>query len=175
MESLSINCSCCGAPMSFTATDPTITCEYCNNQFINPYYDETAPVPRVRKNISPDEVLAEVCSSNAIKAGDVSFGTPITGGKRLSRAREYFHIPDEDNVYMIFDATIFGSCKKGFALCSSGFYYCTDDLGFLSWDDFFEANILFDTNTYVNDIEFVTGTETCRLLTAFLQELQDQL
>lgn len=175
MEALTIYCTCCGAPLDYNVTEPILTCEYCDSQFENPYYDENAPVIRTRKSDDADEVLSIVCGKCTISAGDVTCGSPITGGKRLERAREHFHIPDEDHVYMIFDGTIFGSCKKGFALCSSGFYCCTEGLGYISWDDFIHADISFDTNTFVNEFVFVTGTDENRLLTAFLQDLQDQL
>lgn len=168
-------CTGCGAPLEFTENEKFLTCEFCGTQHSNPHYDENAPVIRTRKSDDADAVLSAVCGAATITAKDCSFGTPITGGKRLSRARKYFNIPDEDNVYMIYDSTLLGSCKEGFALCSSGFYCCIDGTGYLSWDDFIQANIPLEGSVNVNEYTFITATDTGKLLSAFLQKLQNRL
>lgn len=168
-------CTGCGAPLNYSETEEILACEYCGCQFQNPHYDENAPVIRTRKSDDAAAVLSAVCGAATITAKDCSFGTPITGGKRLARARKYFNIPDEDNVYMIYDSTLLGSCKEGFALCSSGFYCCIDGTGYLSWDDFIQANIPLEGSVNVNEYTFITATDTGKLLSAFLQKLQNRL
>ena len=73
---------------------------------------------------------------------------------------------------MIYDETILGSCKKGFALCTTGFYYCQERAGCIPWEDF--KNIKVSKNfglTSVGNMDFNTSTD-CKKVVMILQSLQ---
>lgn len=54
----------------------------------------------------------------------VERGKPLTGrSAKYAKAKEWFEIPDYEDIYLIYDATAWGGCSKGFAICTSGIYY----------------------------------------------------
>ncbi len=66
--------------------------------------------------------------------------------KKLLNARQYFNIPGDEPVILLCDATVFGSCKIGFAICEKGLYWGVDwttetKRTFLSWNDFSERQL----------------------------------
>jgi len=78
--------------------------------------------------------------------------------KKLNNAMLNFPIPLADEVIALVDSTIFGSCKTGLAICSSGVYWKNDYLtqskeNYLSWKKFKKAQILH--NAKVGSLEHV--------------------
>lgn len=123
-----------------------------------------------------EELLAKECGTCKLSGSDLSCsGTPMTSGKHAKSARKHFNIPAGDNIYMVYDSTLFGSCKKGFALTNNGMYINDDQEVHLTWDEFKKARIVSDNSLYINDICFTTATETGNNLCAFLEELQAQM
>lgn len=89
------------------------------------------------------DLLAYAC--HIVKVNDTycTVGNPTVepSAKKYSIARRNFNIPDEDDIFLIYDSTVFGSCEKGFAICTSGIYYCQNVRGYLDWAQFSKQNI----------------------------------
>lgn len=53
-------------------------------------------------------------------------GNPLNekNSKKYYKSVVNFAIDAEEDVYFIYDSTVLGSCKQGFAICSSGIYDC---------------------------------------------------
>ena len=86
-----------------------------------------------------EDFLSRTCNSVKIDSIYCEVGQPVISvfSKKYGKAQFYFEIPEEDSVFLILDATAFGSCKKGFAICTSGIYCCTGKGGeYISWLDF---------------------------------------
>ena len=82
---------------------------------------------------------------------DVLWGLKVS--KKEAAARKYFGVPKGDAVWLILDTTLFGSCKVGFALCTSGMY-AHDERGEdarLSWQKVAKAVLEDDDGTLVVD------------------------
>jgi len=67
--------------------------------------------------------------------------------KRMANARKAMHIPEEKTVVMLYDETIFGSNRQGFAVCEDGLYWKNDwavktKRTYLSWEEFRERKIM---------------------------------
>ena len=172
MKSLTITCSSCGALLSYSETEQILICEYCGTQIQNPHFVE-------EKTIPTEELLAKLCSECQFEDTSLSYGTPLTEGKHHDCARKYFGVPAEDRIYMVFDATIFGSCKEGLALCSSGIYFETSSFGgpsSLSWDEVAHTIVSYqpkDRSLYIGDYSFITGPKAGEELLKILQDLQE--
>ena len=123
-----------------------------------------------------EELVAHECGAFKYDGSDISCsGTPLTSGKHAKAARKHFNIPDSDNIYLVYDSTLFGSCKKGFALTSSGLYINDDAEVILHWDAFKNAKIVSDNCLYINDLHFATNGRTGNELCTLLEEIQEQM
>ena len=66
--------------------------------------------------------------------------------KKLRNAREAFGIAKDAKIIMVYDGTVFGSNKLGFAICEGGIYWKNDwttstKRTFLTWEEFREREI----------------------------------
>lgn len=89
------------------------------------------------------EGLFDIC--NQYKNDSWYVGKAIPG-KKLRNVMKEFPIPPNEKMIAVVDCTIFGSCKLGLAICSGGLYVNNDwsidkKKGYLSWDEFTQANI----------------------------------
>ncbi|MBL8092109.1 MAG: hypothetical protein JNJ43_17360 [Anaerolineales bacterium] len=62
---------------------------------------------------------------------------------------ENFNIPAHEKIIMVYDDTIFGNNKVGFAICGSGLYWKNDwtiesKRNFLTWDEFAKRKIVLN-------------------------------
>lgn len=106
---------------------------------------------------------------------DVLWGSKVA--KKEEAARKYFGIPKGDAVWLILDTTLFGSCKVGFALCTSGMH-AHDERGkdaHLSWQKVAKATLETDGGTLVVDgNRFVASGEADDLMQLF-RRIQKEL
>ena len=75
---------------------------------------------------------------------------------------------------MIYDETIMGGCKKGFALCTTGFYYCKQQSGYIPWNEFKNLKVRKSMGEIiVGSEEFNTAGDSKQILMILLniQEL----
>jgi hypothetical protein len=66
--------------------------------------------------------------------------------KRMKTVRERFAIPPNEKIWLVYDGTIFGSNREGFAICEGGLYWRNDwttqsKRAFLPWDEFCKRTI----------------------------------
>ncbi len=101
-----------------------------------------------------DDSLRSIISKLDIhEAGDET-GTPITKGWLLQKARKNLGIPASENVYLIHDDTIFGTCKKGFAICESGMYSRRKQNRHIPWAEFKTMQISNPDFLHIGDDEY---------------------
>lgn len=108
---------------------------------------------------------------------EVSNPIPRTS-RKYKKAMLNFAIEPNENLFLIYDATVFGGCEKGFAICSSGIYLCaeTNQPTYIGWDKFLNINISIGfTNLKIGPFTFNGGTSDGKKLYAILCELQEQL
>lgn len=124
-----------------------------------------------------EELLANLCGQCMTDASDLAIScTPLTSGKLPERARKYFKIPAEDHIYLVYDSTIFGSCKKGFALTNNGVYISESRDLHLTWDEFKRANVTTNDGLRINNVFFATADNHSRnILFNLLKDLQLQM
>lgn len=112
-------------------------------------------------------LIIDACHAVNISTAYCVVGNPIVdeSSRKCALARMNFNIPKKDNVYLIYDSTVLGGCGKGFALCTSGFYYCESKKGFLDWNQFAKQNIThgFGGLKIAGEL-FATGTDGKKLL-----------
>ncbi|HET7231090.1 MAG TPA: GYF domain-containing protein [Longimicrobium sp.] len=64
--------------------------------------------------------ILEICRDHSFSSFWVDGEIPA---KKLRNAREHFPIPAGERVFALYDATVFGSAKEGFAVCATGVYW----------------------------------------------------
>lgn len=182
-------CPNCGAKLLPSESERFVHCQYCGSSFHNEYYDENAAPDESMEETAEEEedviYLEDVAIEYLVELGEqhevndyseVEFGTPLTSGKKHDAARKYFgSLPEDEEIYLVYDATIFGSCKKGFALCQGGFYYeTTIGSGHFSWEEFIDNEISYseDYTLTINGVKF-TGVASLESFFDFLIEFHD--
>jgi len=204
----SIHCINCGAGLTADLSKQFITCPHCDTRFENSCFEAprdeeeggllaglTAMAAAAAGDDPVDELtdeediyLDDTCIEYLVDLGSaarvdemdyVTFGTPIRSGKKLARARENFAIPEEDDVYFIYDSTIFGGCQRGFALCTTGIYYVddngsADDHDYFSWEEFIDEQVVHeDEKLHISTASFITGGN--EEVADFLIDFHDQV
>lgn len=100
------------------------------------------------------------------------------GRSKIAGSRKYFGVEDDEEVFLVLDTTLFGSCKVGLACCTSGIYMKDEDGDqcFLNWEDFSECELERDGGKlYVDGSPFITQSAEAELLFDLFDELQDAL
>ncbi len=96
------------------------------------------------------EKLHEICNAyGEIPDFYMSEAMPV---KKERNARECFKIPGDERIIFLCDATVFGSCKLGFAVCEKGLYWAVDwttdtKRTFLTWKEFATREIVLNEYT----------------------------
>ncbi len=106
---------------------------------------------------------------------DVLWGPKVS--KKEDAARKYFGIPKGDKVWLILDTTLLGSCKVGFALCTSGMH-AHDERGkdmHLTWQQFATVSLADDDGTLVVDGKRFIATSAVGDLLRLLRRIQKDL
>ena len=128
------------------------TCKYCGTEFLEhqPNCPNCgAPIKVSEGNASKNEPksIREICVKyEATKNLHID---EVIDKKRMATAREKFNIAADETIIMLYDDTIFGSNKVGFAVCAGGLYWKNDwsvetKRNFLTWEAFAERNIDLD-------------------------------
>ena len=167
----------------------TIVCEYCRAknllthshcQSCNAILPETTiDQPKARRKDFPAKVM-KLCER--YEETDWCFTSETAETKKLVRATKTFGIPADEDILMLYDDTLFGSNKNGFAVCLEGIYWrnawdTPTKRTSLTWEKFAEREIKLGENS----IDFgrgdrisiaVTPKEDQKQILAFFKKLQ---
>jgi hypothetical protein len=140
--------------------------------------DEGKEQLELRNDDKINDILIKACHTVSIDDSlYCEIGNPIIDAtsKKNFKARSNFCIPNSDNIYLIYDATVFGSCKTGFAICSSGIYYNGSKRGCWTWNEFSRLYISRNiVDIKIGDETFTDGGEG-KKLTIILNTIQEYL
>lgn len=129
------------------------TCKYCGTEFLEHQpncLNCGAPIKISENKPKKDEPksIREVC----IKYEEVHnlYLDETISPERMATVRERFNIPANETVIMVYDDTIFGNNKLGFAICAGGLYWKNDwsvetKRSSLTWKAFAEREIKLST------------------------------
>lgn len=124
-------------------------CEYCGSQFLEHKANCPNCGAQIQINQNPanagvpsaasEKAIREICEK--FEGDDDLYYADSINAKRLRAARTHFKIPANEKIWLVYDDTVFGSNKQGFAVCQSGLYWKNDwsvttKRNFLSWQDF---------------------------------------
>ena len=81
-----------------------------------------------------EEAISEICEAYRLMITQGPYlilGNPFIDrtARVYTKAVQNFGIPQDDKVFMIYNGTLFGSLKRGFALTTTGYYYSFDKKG----------------------------------------------
>ncbi len=97
-------------------------------------------------------IIEDVMDASDASANDIRWGNRVD--EKEGAARKFFGIPRDDDVYMILDTTLFGSCKVGLALCTSGICMKDEDgtVRSIGWGEFGNGmDFSYESGTLVID------------------------
>lgn len=101
--------------------------------------------------------------------------------RKINRIRREFRIPENETIYLVYDNTILGSNKDGFAICESGLYwenawFTETHRNYINWTDFAKRNIQVTENAEINldrgDVISVLIEEDRERVIRLLQDIQ---
>ena len=102
-------------------------CKYCGTEFTEhkPNCPNCgAPIKASKSTTTSASSLREVCLH--YEGTDHLFIDETIDKKRMETIRASFQIPKDETVIMVYDDTIFGNNKVGFAICTNGLYWGND-------------------------------------------------
>jgi hypothetical protein len=129
------------------------TCKYCGTEFLEhqpncPNCGAPIKISESKGKKGEPKSIREVC----IKYEEVRnlYLDETIDSKRMATVREQFNIPANETIIMVYDDTIFGNNKLGFAICAGGLYWKNDwsvetKRTFLNWEAFAEREVELDT------------------------------
>ena len=114
-----------------------------------------------------EEQIANICNSVKFDNMYCEVGNPLQS-KKEKNARKNFDIPLSEKMYLVCDTTVFGGCRKGLAICSSGFYFYEGKKGYIAWKNFKNIPVSVGLGgLHLGDMIFNTandGKRICQIL-----------
>lgn len=106
-----------------------------------------------------------------------SIGTPIsTGHAKYKSAINNFNLDVKNEIFMIYDESIWGNCKKGFLVTYQGIYHKQkNSVGFISWDEFKTLKLSAGLVLSIGSLDFATLKKDCTIAYTVLSNLQKML
>lgn len=190
MELISMKCPQCMGTVEPFGDGSRGKCEYCGSVFaLSGAQDasQRAEEADADADLEVEDVDIEQFfddfASTLDENEDYEFfiGTDFESGKgpsKLDGARKYFGVEDDEDIYLVLDTTMFGSCKVGFACAESGIYMKDEDGDqcFLSWEDLPESELEVEGNRLtIQGSPFITMPTEADMLFELLCDLQNQL
>lgn len=149
-------CPKCGGELTLEESKAIGVCQHCKSAFL--LSDEEISILKkqdlenttLRTNYI--DIVSHICSSY-YRLWDITPDCFYMSGSmkksflhknKMKKAKKYFDIPEEDDVFIILDTGI-KSCSSGFVLCTSGFYYIESNQnlkGKMTWQAFKNAKIV---------------------------------
>lgn len=167
LQSINLTCTNCFGKLDYVG-DGRLQCPYCGSSFFNKDMIGVSSeyVPGSARSKSENEVISIITKAVKSYNDQDGWGVQIsTDGKPLSKdkkARDRFNIPDSETIYMIYDETMFGSCKEGYAITGRGLRLSYNEFSpqLFPWSEFADVEMKkkdsFDIK--LNDIQFtLTG------------------
>lgn len=185
MNAGQIKCLNCGGTLQLSANGKEKNCPYCDSVF--QIEEKTGDFDsrciaggqesacETSRNFS--EIVRNICGRCGFDSVYGKAGYSLENYGKYLKAKQYFAIGADEDIYLIFDATILGSCKKGFAVCTTGLYYCADghNAYVISWNQFKSVEIRKKAgNIFIGNAEFNAGTDSGKLYKIFM-DIQNAL
>lgn len=178
MKELSFRCDHCGA-LIVPDGGRIVKCEYCNSvyEFNDSENDfKTEEVKHYELKDDYLEIIRAACTKYPAQTSYLVMGADVAESKKRDKAIKYFAVPNEE-IFYIFDTTILGTCRNGYALAASGLYFkdSNNRSGSLSWNEFVNARIskegCFD---HIDVFEVNHGSNAGKLID-FLTQLRNAI
>jgi len=133
-------------------------CEYCRTQFAEHQPNcpncgaqiQAGPGARAANavTVGMSKAIREICEP--FDDEDGFYFDDSIDEKRMKTSRERFNIPPEEKIWLLYDDTLLGTNREGFAVCESGLYWrnmwtTTSKRTFLSWSDFASRSISLES------------------------------
>lgn len=125
------------------------------------------------------DFIIQACHCVNMNLTYCEMGEPImaASSKKYADAKVNFRIPDDEDIFLIYDATILGGCRKGFAICTAGIYYCQSRVGFWDWGQFKSINVSHSvfTGLLIGNESFTVSGGDGKNLLMILKTIQEYL
>lgn len=185
LHMLSNTCPNCMGNLEFVG-EGWLKCPYCESTFFNKdLTDVDADI-----SMRPGHIKTETEIVKIVQEVIQTYPQPDAWGVQIDpegkpmekdrKARKNFCIPDSETIYLIYDETMFGSCKEGYALTNKGVRLAYSECGprFFPWTEFTEVQFRLSGSyyLYMNDIELtLTGGNGCACTKEILEKIQKGL
>ena len=126
-----------------------------NERAWSEWYEEELPEDEEDEETGEDIDLEALCIERLTEMGErlehdawLHFGTPLEKDNQLEKLCATLGVPEDEDVYISYDTTVFGSGKHGLILSDSGLSYKAGGLlgtqGSLTWEEFILGPIRYE-------------------------------
>lgn len=193
IEVASLKCPNCGAALDEKPSHGELVCAYCGSHLrITGLDDEQGSDEETEQGPEQFDSVEELVKSYCLSlqqlsdddGGDLLFVDEDLAGEEIhDKAIKNLGLPANETCYLIYDNTIMGSCKAGYAITDRGLYYSYNKTGrgSMDWQQYAgnqikrhrkdDAHIRFSDGTEFN-MDCSDFTETVH---AALLGMQEQL
>lgn len=189
-----LKCPNCGAGLDGKPIDGMLVCPYCGSRFMvtgaqaegasaNEEEDEESSYEESFDTI--EDLVIWYCETLEDDAEDSDYlfvGEDLSDLPKYRKAATNFRIPAEERVHLIYDDTVFGSCKTGFAITDQGLYYNYSEsgCGSMDWDLFTDYKVKKlkenSSDIRLSDLNLtVTSADLTEPLHDMLCDMHDQM
>lgn len=164
MIRIDLECPNCGGSLELSNNKKKCICPYCNSEFV--VYQKMNEQLETVKNFCLNYENIDSC---------IIAAENIKETKIYDKARKHFGIPEEDDVFLICDLTFWETCRRGFAICTSGFYCRGKGVKkskSFSWEEFKTLSIYAKNALIVEDVCFITRDNLTANLEKLLKKIQ---
>lgn len=179
-------CPNCGGKMVLSDDHKHKRCDYCGS-VIQLSGEERANVGEILHVMNVPkadcvEIIKKICASyrpedNEFERYLAGESLCTTGAGVCEMIKGYFKIPDEEDIFFIYDYSWSGSAKYGFVICTNGIYFHQGWFkkpGMYSWEEYKKIQI-FANNGNMHMGRVLFWEEECQSLGKMLQKIQHEI
>lgn len=167
MIEIDLQCPNCGGRLEININRERSFCPYCNSEF-----------SVYRKLNEKLEKVKELCLGFKDSEWSVVASENLKETQIYKKAQKHLSIPEEEDVFLICDTTVWETCKRGFAICSKGLYLRGEGMKkskHLTWERFKTVSIHGKDELVIGDVCFIISDILVIRLKDLLEKIQQTI
>ena len=161
---IDLKCLNCGGRLEINLNREKSFCPYCDSEF--------SVYRKLNENL---EEVKKLCYRFKDTESCVASSPYLETSQIGQKARKNFEIPLSEKIFLICDATVWQTCKKGFAVCSGGLYLrgnADNKSHHYTWERFKTMDIYGQNALVIGEVAFSLPDILVSKMMGLLKEIQ---